>query len=621
MMKKVLDVLLLAAILMLAGCSYGLPHPITDSTGIPSTVAPTTHPSQPLPELYIANSLIEEQTNGAVWCYAIDQGTPQLLAKMGEDILLVSTMETDGSTVMLTRITGIKGGIKCRTSISCDAALFMRTLRVSDDALGYFDESNGCVVLLNDLLQESKRIVLPSNRIGAPAISSDLQMIYYSTESELRALDVQTQAARLLREHSYPELVMASVCFKDEQLLCYITEADFDKYAAFISTKNGAIMAADAQMLSFEGSGNSFFLNRREGSVSEYLYGDYDQQVREFYPKLQGRCYWLPDMQGIVVASETNNGRFLLNGYDLVSGCRNAALALTGIDICGNVISGSEENVVWLLTRDSENGEEYLCRWDMSLSTVTDEAQYTSLHYTADNPDKDRLEFCRNLAQRLSDRYTIDISFMGQDIVMPPNYTLETEFQVRAIENGLAILERSLGMFSEDIFARLAETTEDGVVHIQLVRSISGDPVGLQYWLNGKCYLAVELGDTMEESFYHELYHVMDSFLFGNSGYLDNWDDYNPKSFDYLYNYTGYHELMDSEYLTGSDPAFVDAYSMTYPKEDRARIFEYAIMEGNEDVFASETMQSKLSLLCTAIRDAFDLKKDAQFRWEQYLNR
>ena len=59
---------------------------------------------------------------------------------------------------------------------------------------------------------------------------------------------------------------------------------------------------------------------------------------------------------------------------------------------------------------------------------------------------------------------------------------------------------------------------------------------------------------------------------------------------------------------------------MTFPKEDRARIFDCALAEGNAELFASKTMQNKLRQLCVGIRNAFDWKKDERaFLWEQYL--
>ena len=59
---------------------------------------------------------------------------------------------------------------------------------------------------------------------------------------------------------------------------------------------------------------------------------------------------------------------------------------------------------------------------------------------------------------------------------------------------------------------------------------------------------------------------------------------------------------------------------MSYPKEDRARIMEYAMRAGNESCFESETMQKKLRQLCLGIRKAFDLETSSEsFFWEQYL--
>ena len=63
-------------------------------------------------------------------------------------------------------------------------------------------------------------------------------------------------------------------------------------------------------------------------------------------------------------------------------------------------------------------------------------------------------------------------------------------------------------------------------------------------------------------------------------------------------------------------------YSMSFPKEDRARIMEYAMMPGNEAYFKSSTMQSKLKTVCKGIREAFGLKKYAEpLPWEQYLKK
>ena len=59
---------------------------------------------------------------------------------------------------------------------------------------------------------------------------------------------------------------------------------------------------------------------------------------------------------------------------------------------------------------------------------------------------------------------------------------------------------------------------------------------------------------------------------------------------------------------------------MSFPKEDRARIMEYACMDGNESYFTSKTMQKKLRTLCHGIREAYGLADHPEaLLWEQYL--
>ena len=76
----------------------------------------------------------------------------------------------------------------------------------------------------------------------------------------------------------------------------------------------------------------------------------------------------------------------------------------------------------------------------------------------------------------------------------------------------------------------------------------------------------------------------------------------------------------DDPMLSGDKRAFADSFSMSYPIEDRAAVFRYAMSDGGAEVFASKTMQQKLETLCKAIRNACGWKKSEEtFLWEQYL--
>jgi len=130
--------------------------------------------------------------------------------------------------------------------------------------------------------------------------------------------------------------------------------------------------------------------------------------------------------------------------------------------------------------------------------------------------------------------------------------------------------------------------------------------------------VVIAVGKYSEQALYHELYHVMETHILTESTALDQWNSLNPPGFTYD---NGYHSDRDSGiYLQGDSRAFVDTYSMSFPKEDRARILEYAMLPDNRDLFSSEIMQEKLTAICRGIREAYRLKEyEKPLLWEQYL--
>lgn len=184
-----------------------------------------------------------------------------------------------------------------------------------------------------------------------------------------------------------------------------------------------------------------------------------------------------------------------------------------------------------------------------------------------------------------------------------------------------------MSIFPEGFFRTAAEISDSQKLHIGLVRKLqrknTGVPEGVaaqQYWVDGNAWMALSVGDTVQELFIHQLAHLLDSYVYSKNVAYDEWSKLNPKDFAYDLSYFQYEEHGDSQYLSGKNRAFIDTYSMTYPKEDRARIFDCALAEGNEELFASKTMQNKLRQLCVGIRNAYGWKKDPRsFPWEQYL--
>ena len=137
--------------------------------------------------------------------------------------------------------------------------------------------------------------------------------------------------------------------------------------------------------------------------------------------------------------------------------------------------------------------------------------------------------------------------------------------------------------------------------------------------MNESAYITLVMGPDLEQSFYHQLSHIIDTRVMGASSVYDNWASLNPDGIRYANSYQLPSVETEAAWFSGDSRVFVDPYSISFPREDRARILEYAMMPGNEDVFASETMQKKLATLCQGIRQAFELEEDVVYRWEQYL--
>lgn len=615
-MKHIVALLLL--LLVLAGCAPAVPE--TTEPTQPPTLDTTETTEPPLHTLYQPDSPVQTQTAGAVRQYAVPDGQCQLLLPLGDGILVVSTKAAGEETEMiLTVISGQEAAVTASKHLYTDLQSFLATLQPLPQGLGYYDSTKGCAVILDSRLQELGRYSLPADMQGLPVLSDMGNAVYYTNGSQLRALELQTGVPRLLREYTYPELLPERVFGGDALLSCSITEADGSSYTAFVSAKNGQILGTDSTLYTLQGTREAFFLHRKEASVTEYLFGELEEPVQSFFPAEENAvCYWLPEQSRMLTVFAESDHVQVLDLYDLTTGLRTASLPLEDI---GYIFAAAPAgDGIWLLGRDIALESDVLYFWDGSSQLTQEQTRYVTLRYTEDNPDVQGLALCRKWADKLEQTYDVEITFETEQLVQPPDYQLWGEYHVRAIRSGLAQLEVALSAFPEGFLEELGEISETEVLYLSLVREISDDVLGLQYWQENEAYIALTLGEELQTTFYHEICHALDSYIFSNSTVLDDWDDLNPRGFDYLYSYDGYHEYEDSAYLSGEKRAFTDAYAMTYPMEDRARILEYAMSADNESYFTAPIMQRKLKRLCTAIRDAFDLEESpVAFLWEQYL--
>ena len=139
----------------------------------------------------------------------------------------------------------------------------------------------------------------------------------------------------------------------------------------------------------------------------------------------------------------------------------------------------------------------------------------------------------------------------------------------------------------------------------------------MQFWEEGDCWILISAKADVAKALIQGISYGIDSHVIGNSRKYDTWDQINPRLFAYSYDETPGEW---AKYLEGATRAFADEIAMTYPHEDRCRIFYNAMLPDNAEMFTSTIMQEKLLRVCAGIREAYGLeKKEETYPWEHYL--
>lgn len=614
---KQLFAMVLVLLMLLTGCMAETPkttETIVQQTTTEAVTVPTTG-------MYNPDSAVEQQTGGSVQAYF--PGIECSMAMMGETPLLFS-WDGQGMTT-LTRVAGETCYPEATLQIQGDLYPESSSLCITEWSVCYYDSAENSIVFLNEKLQQIRRVSMPDDLVETPVLREDLSEAYYCTATELRSLNLETGLSRLIRQYSGQTVSIKSVCANGLVLECSVAD-EGEYYTEFISAENGQSLGKDTDLISFDAWGDRFFLQRMDGVVTEVLFGTADSSLHSFVPEEETAVlHGVPAMNGVLEACKDETG-ISLAFYDLSTGCKTAQVYIDGLQHVSNVEAVPDKGLIWFLSHDYATETQVMYRWNLAASAVTDKTVHTTARYTRDNPDTEGLLQCRKKADALETQYGVEI-FLEQALKQPDDYDFEYEYQVKAFEKGLARLEQALAKFPDGFFKTMAQVTDSGKLRIGLVRDMMSntqnapsDTVGLQYWLDGDAYIALSVGVLVEQTFYHELCHVLDTFVYANTGLYDDWEKLNPEGFYYDGNYIDYQTRVDNTYVEGENQAFIDYYSMTYAKEDRARILEYAMLEGNEGCFASRIMQQKLRQLCLGIREAFDWQKDSRsFPWEQYL--
>ncbi len=578
-MKRLL--LIGVLLLLLTGCNAAPEDALDETTD--SSVS-----------FYVPNSPIEQETGGALALYQPEEEC-QALYSMGQKLLLRSN---DGT---LTALTGAGAAQTAVYEMGPATSLY-----TAQTGIAYYRQSDRAVVTCNTMLQETGSYTLPEGISGVPVVNLSSKEIYFCVGKEIRATDMVSGISRLIKEYTSGTPALTGGLFESTVLVCELSGDQ--KETHYISTQNGQTLSKNSGITHIQTGATNYFLRRTDGLVPQMICGNLNTGAKNVNLLTDGlTVLGVPEKNG-AIAWQTGEEGLTLSYYDFSSGKRIAAITLKNLSAPTSIASNDKD--LWLLAQ--LDGKQALLRWNIELSPVQDETVYTGTLFTAANPDTAGISQCQKKADSLKKTYGIRFNIWKDAVKVTGGYSLQPEYQTSVINGFLDELTKALAPFPTGF---LRGSIRSGYVNISFVREITGEEDYVLFHKDGSAYIVIAAGAKVDEALYHAAGYLVDSYVLGNSRDYDDWNLLNPEGFVYG-------EEVSPAHLTESARYFIDEQATKSPRDDRQRIFAYAMQADKANYFSTDAMQAKLRMVCGGIREAYGVEKKQQtYPWEQHLTK
>lgn len=245
------------------------------------------------------------------------------------------------------------------------------------------------------------------------------------------------------------------------------------------------------------------------------------------------------------------------------------------------------------------------------------------------------------LARRkeIEDKHGIVISIGKECSSMNGGYAVCALEDYETVKQSLDILDEELSKYPDNFLEQIKYNGYD-TIHFYIASTLIGMGYGLDYAggfqneVGNEMLITIDctVPDDARTTVHHELSHIIDDFIDAKAGFDENeWKSFNVVTeayadlytYDYgLFGYDGMEKyIFDFSYDDNSESCFVDCYSMTFPTEDRARIWESVMMmeEASVDFEQSPILTEKLNYYAQCVRQVFDTTGWENVIWERYL--
>jgi len=591
-------ILLLLVCLLLAGCGTTEPTEPSEVTDPTAAIQETevTVPTEP--------TLLQSDVEG-LSTFRLEEDACAGFFPWGPDRYVL--LSTAGKLHLLTGDALNEEKVR---DLECSLTMDDPSIRVSGDKLCYFDRSREAYVTLGWNLTELSAITIRDEITAGPVMDDSFSTIYYATVDGIRAMDISTGNSRLLRQEHQTVTEMGGLCFEDSTLHYRRLLENGVEQDCFIRTTDGTLVNVATL------NGPMVTWGRSYAAVM-----DFQLPLTRYREILCGSLEGVPHRlvtdtvhdhilfpgNGTVLLQQLQQPGLELELYDLETGDRIARYVRLDWE-APFTHARFEDGDLWLWMDDSGTF--------LRMDTTTHQRVPGTLEPLATLSAPAGLETATALAQEIADTYGVGIELSSSDNrTTGINYDAWPDYRPQEYEAALKLLKQTMDTFPPGLFPKLKLT-------IRLVDDFDpaqGLPEGTGNLIIGSPrVMELSICDNMLNIFYHELFHAMELYITSETNRLSKWTDRNPEGFSYAGSTIPYEtgELAESEYLY----AVADAYGLVSAREDRAQIFLYAMMEGQEELFRNEVVQAKLDYLCTAIRYAWNWRKvETVFPWEQYL--
>lgn len=497
----------------------------------------------------------------------------------------------------------------------------MPNVQECGDTLVINDWGKGKIVLLDENLSEIDTYQVTCE-YNSMYVSTDAKKVYVFTPDQgLQITNLSTGKMTVELEDTV-NLFVANDCGNIITFSFIDRRTQLEKFGV-LDLENGDIMdfpyegpIYDIQYL------NDTWIATDSDNTSVHYIGN-EEEIKTFeYNDVFTAMEMRPESGNLLTKNYDENGFLGMTLYNLegefISQCENS---LKGADFLHDLVWSEGDNGYFFLMMDA-SGKDKLMFWDISTEIVGKDlsSEVIPTEILAENAVSQELY---TKAKAIGYKHGIEIRIADQMDENYIDYKVEKNLDEHQIDAALEILGRELLIYPEGYFSQLLHGSVREI-EIHLAGTLTNLEVpkgnvngftsysGFAQTREGKAVVVLDMNEEEElvRFLHHELFHLVDDKLSFDAMIREDamyseeeWMKLNPEGFEYA---GSTFELPDELYNEEYDVWFIDMYSRTMSREDRARIMEYAMLGDCNMFIAAPYRQAKLEYLNHCIRDAFD---------------